>query len=154
MPTVILWPPPKYISEGNTTVNFPLEVDRVLRAETHRLKRFGPECESGSLCFALMGAGYRVFLRLPRSLTDARETSCLKDSFDQAQHAARHSRRAPEARSIPENRQKRIIAAARKLNYQPNFRARSLRAQRTSVHPVLRNRHSASVRDKSVGLVQ
>ena len=35
------------------------------------------------------------------------------------------------ARSIPENTQKRIIAAARKLNYRPNFLARSLRVQRT-----------------------
>jgi DNA-binding LacI/PurR family transcriptional regulator len=35
------------------------------------------------------------------------------------------------ARSIPENTRKRIIDAARELNYQPNFLARSLRVQRT-----------------------
>src|ERR1700741_1951723 len=35
------------------------------------------------------------------------------------------------ARSIPENTRKRIITAARELNYQPNFLARSLRVQRT-----------------------
>jgi DNA-binding LacI/PurR family transcriptional regulator len=35
------------------------------------------------------------------------------------------------ARSIPEKTRKRIIAAARELNYQPNFLARSLRVQRT-----------------------
>jgi DNA-binding LacI/PurR family transcriptional regulator len=35
------------------------------------------------------------------------------------------------ARSIPENTRKRIISAARELNYQPNFLARSLRVQRT-----------------------
>jgi DNA-binding LacI/PurR family transcriptional regulator len=35
------------------------------------------------------------------------------------------------AHSIPERTRKRIRAAARKLNYQPNFLARSLRVQRT-----------------------
>lgn len=35
------------------------------------------------------------------------------------------------ARSIPENTRKRVVAAARELNYQPNFLARSLRVQRT-----------------------
>src|SRR5271155_485122 len=35
------------------------------------------------------------------------------------------------ARSIPEKTRKRIVAAARDLNYQPNFLARSLRVQRT-----------------------
>jgi DNA-binding LacI/PurR family transcriptional regulator len=35
------------------------------------------------------------------------------------------------ARSIPENTRKRIVAAARELNYQANFLARSLRVQRT-----------------------
>jgi hypothetical protein len=35
------------------------------------------------------------------------------------------------ARSIPENTRKRIIDAARELNYQPNLLARSLRVQRT-----------------------
>jgi DNA-binding LacI/PurR family transcriptional regulator len=35
------------------------------------------------------------------------------------------------ARSIPEHTRKRIVAAARELNYRPNFLARSLRVQRT-----------------------
>lgn len=35
------------------------------------------------------------------------------------------------ARTIPENTRKRIIEAARQLNYQPNFLARSLRVRRT-----------------------
>lgn len=35
------------------------------------------------------------------------------------------------ARSIPEHTRKRILAAARELNYRPNFLARSLRVQRT-----------------------
>jgi DNA-binding LacI/PurR family transcriptional regulator len=35
------------------------------------------------------------------------------------------------ARTIPENTRKRIIEAARELNYQPNFLARSLRVRRT-----------------------
>jgi DNA-binding LacI/PurR family transcriptional regulator len=35
------------------------------------------------------------------------------------------------ARSIPEKTRKRIVAAARDLNYRPNFLARSLRVQRT-----------------------
>jgi DNA-binding LacI/PurR family transcriptional regulator len=35
------------------------------------------------------------------------------------------------ARSIPDHTRKRIIAAARELNYRPNFLARSLRVQRT-----------------------
>src|ERR1700730_2248925 len=35
------------------------------------------------------------------------------------------------ARSIPEKTHKRIVAAARELNYHPNFLARSLRVQRT-----------------------
>jgi len=35
------------------------------------------------------------------------------------------------SRSIPEHTRKRIIAAARELNYRPNFLARSLRVQRT-----------------------
>jgi DNA-binding LacI/PurR family transcriptional regulator len=35
------------------------------------------------------------------------------------------------ARSIPEHTQKRVLAAARELNYQPNYLARSLLVQRT-----------------------
>ncbi len=35
------------------------------------------------------------------------------------------------ARTIPENTRKRIVEAARQLNYQPNFLARSLRVKRT-----------------------
>src|ERR1700687_2079616 len=35
------------------------------------------------------------------------------------------------ARSIPEHTKQRIVAAARELNYRPNFFARSLRLQRT-----------------------
>ena len=35
------------------------------------------------------------------------------------------------ARTIPENTRKRIVAAARQMNYQPNFLARSLRVKRT-----------------------
>ena len=38
---------------------------------------------------------------------------------------------APSARSIPERTQLRIQAAARELNYRPNFFARSLRKKRT-----------------------
>jgi DNA-binding LacI/PurR family transcriptional regulator len=41
------------------------------------------------------------------------------------------------ASSIPENTRKRIIAAALELNYQPNFLARSLRAQRTYIVGVI-----------------
>src|SRR3984885_4977593 len=35
------------------------------------------------------------------------------------------------ARSVPERTKKRILSAARELNYRPNFLARSLRANRT-----------------------
>ena len=38
---------------------------------------------------------------------------------------------APSARAIPERTRKRIHAAARELNYRPNFLARSLRKKRT-----------------------
>ena len=38
---------------------------------------------------------------------------------------------APSARSIPEHTRQRIRAAARELNYRPNFLARSLRKKRT-----------------------
>jgi DNA-binding LacI/PurR family transcriptional regulator len=38
---------------------------------------------------------------------------------------------SPAARSIPEHTKSRILAAARDLNYRPNFFARSLRLQRT-----------------------
>src|SRR6516225_2183780 len=38
---------------------------------------------------------------------------------------------APSARSIPEHTRQRIQAAARELNYRPNFLARSLRKKRT-----------------------
>ncbi len=38
---------------------------------------------------------------------------------------------APSARSIPEHTRQRIHAAARELNYRPNFLARSLRKKRT-----------------------
>jgi len=38
---------------------------------------------------------------------------------------------APSARAIPAETKKRILAAAKKLNYRPNFFARSLRQQRT-----------------------
>jgi LacI family transcriptional regulator, galactose operon repressor len=38
---------------------------------------------------------------------------------------------APSSRSIPEHTQRRIHAAARELNYRPNFLARSLRKKRT-----------------------
>jgi DNA-binding LacI/PurR family transcriptional regulator len=39
--------------------------------------------------------------------------------------------RSPSAKSIPQHTQERIRAAARDLNYRPNFMARSLRAQRS-----------------------
>ena len=39
--------------------------------------------------------------------------------------------RSPAAKSIPQKTQERIREAARKLNYRPNFMARSLRAQRS-----------------------
>src|SRR6266849_7548226 len=39
--------------------------------------------------------------------------------------------RSPSAKSIPRHTQDRIRAAARELNYQPNFMARSLRRQRS-----------------------
>src|SRR6185437_4097300 len=38
---------------------------------------------------------------------------------------------APSARHIPKSTRDRVIAAARKLDYRPNFFARSLRKQRT-----------------------
>jgi DNA-binding LacI/PurR family transcriptional regulator len=38
---------------------------------------------------------------------------------------------APSARAIPEHTQQRVHAAAQKLNYRPNFLARSLRKKRT-----------------------
>lgn len=38
---------------------------------------------------------------------------------------------SPAARSIPEHTKKRILAAAKELNYRPNYFARSLRLQRT-----------------------
>ena len=38
---------------------------------------------------------------------------------------------APSARAIPEHTRQRIQAAAQKLNYRPNFLARSLRKKRT-----------------------
>jgi DNA-binding LacI/PurR family transcriptional regulator len=39
--------------------------------------------------------------------------------------------RSPVADSIPQETKDRILAAARELNYRPNFLARSLRAQRS-----------------------
>src|SRR5258706_16484797 len=39
--------------------------------------------------------------------------------------------RSPSAKSIPRHTQERIRAAARELNYRPNFMARSLRRQRS-----------------------
>jgi len=39
---------------------------------------------------------------------------------------------APSARSIPEGTKNRIHAAAKELNYRPNFFARTLRKKRTS----------------------
>ena len=44
---------------------------------------------------------------------------------------------APTANSIPQETQDRIFAAARRLNYRPNYIARSLRAQRTHTIGVL-----------------
>ena len=41
--------------------------------------------------------------------------------------------RSPSAKSIPRHTQERIRAAARELNYRPNFMARSLRRQRSFV---------------------
>src|ERR1700726_3547906 len=41
--------------------------------------------------------------------------------------------RSPSAKSIPQRTQERIRAAARELNYRPNFMARPLRAQRSFV---------------------
>src|SRR5260370_23881830 len=38
---------------------------------------------------------------------------------------------SPAARAIPEHTKRRILDAARELNYQPNYFARSLRLQRT-----------------------
>jgi len=45
--------------------------------------------------------------------------------------------RAPAAKSIPHHTQERIRAAARELNYRPNFMASSLRRQRSSTIGVL-----------------
>src|SRR5215472_8278519 len=39
--------------------------------------------------------------------------------------------RSPAAKSIPQHTQERVRAAARELNYRPNFMARSLRQQRS-----------------------
>ena len=39
--------------------------------------------------------------------------------------------RSPSAKSIPARTQERVRAAARELNYRPNFMARSLRKQRS-----------------------
>jgi len=41
---------------------------------------------------------------------------------------------SPAARSIPEHTKKRIIAAARELNYRPNFFAYTLRLERRGWH--------------------
>jgi DNA-binding LacI/PurR family transcriptional regulator len=38
---------------------------------------------------------------------------------------------SPAARSVPQKTKDRILAAARKLNYQPNFFARSLKVKRS-----------------------
>ncbi len=38
---------------------------------------------------------------------------------------------SPAARAIPEHTKRRILDAARELNYQPNYFARSLRLKRT-----------------------
>ena len=38
---------------------------------------------------------------------------------------------SPAAKAIPEHTKRRILDAARELNYQPNYFARSLRLQRT-----------------------
>src|SRR6202050_2263049 len=38
---------------------------------------------------------------------------------------------SPAARSVPQKTKDRILAAARKLNYQPNFFARSLKGKRS-----------------------
>ena len=45
--------------------------------------------------------------------------------------------RSPAAKSIPHHTQERIRAAARELNYRPNFMASSLRRQRSSTNGVL-----------------
>jgi DNA-binding LacI/PurR family transcriptional regulator len=45
--------------------------------------------------------------------------------------------KAPSAEHIPEHTKKRILAAARELNYRPNFFARSLRKKRTYTIGVL-----------------
>jgi DNA-binding LacI/PurR family transcriptional regulator len=44
---------------------------------------------------------------------------------------------SPGARSIPEKTKQRVLAAARELNYRPNFVARSLQSQRTYAIGVL-----------------
>ena len=49
------------------------------------------------------------------------------------------------ARAIPEHTKRRIIEAARELNYKPNYFARSLRLQRTNTIGVaMRIRNTAS----------
>lgn len=57
--------------------------------------------------------------------------------------------RSPAAKSIPQRTQERIRAAARELNYYPNFVARSLRAQRSFtigvVVPEISEGYAASV---------
>src|SRR5215813_10297009 len=44
---------------------------------------------------------------------------------------------SPAASSIPPQTQERVFAAAQKLNYRPNFFARSLRSQRTFLAGVM-----------------
>ena len=55
--------------------------DKDVVAPVQEKRTRSPHSESGTPEFHVagckMGAGYRVFLPLPRSLTDARETSCL-----------------------------------------------------------------------------
>src|ERR1700730_4601262 len=44
---------------------------------------------------------------------------------------------SPAARAIPEHTKRRILEAARELNYRPNYFARSLRLQRTNTIGVI-----------------
>jgi DNA-binding LacI/PurR family transcriptional regulator len=99
------------------------------RQEPRRTHHIPSAHEDGSHLIAQMSTLKPTQLKKPRSVVTLKAVAQHLGLTPGTVSAVLNNSLA--ARSIPEHTRKRIVAAARELNYRPNFLARSLRVQRT-----------------------